>query len=162
MTLWCKPELQEMAFTVLGGDWCSGELAIRLLGARAESAPRSLLTRSPQHQGFFWPDHAPIVKVQNFITGLWFGPKTPWCWSDLAKRLLAYLWISRFLRQVEVTFSAFVLISNTHSFHFLQYFESHCRYFESTLRFDSLVPGLNQHQGVFWPDHHPNTKESFV
>ena len=25
---------------------------------------------------------------------------------------------------------------------------------------DSMVPGLNQHQGVFWPDH-PNTKESF-
>ena len=25
---------------------------------------------------------------------------------------------------------------------------------------DSLVPGLSQHQGVFWPDH-PNTKESF-
>ena len=25
---------------------------------------------------------------------------------------------------------------------------------------DSLVPGLNQHQGIFWPDH-PNTKESF-
>ena len=24
---------------------------------------------------------------------------------------------------------------------------------------DSLVPGLNQHQGVFWPDH-LNTKES--
>ena len=25
---------------------------------------------------------------------------------------------------------------------------------------DSLVPGLKQHQGVFWPDH-PNNKESF-
>ena len=25
---------------------------------------------------------------------------------------------------------------------------------------DSFVPGLNQHQGVFWPDH-PNTKEYF-
>ena len=25
---------------------------------------------------------------------------------------------------------------------------------------DSLLPELNQHQGVFWPDH-PNTKEYF-
>ena len=37
--------------------WCWGDLGKRLLGARAESAPRSLLSRSPQHQGVFWPDH---------------------------------------------------------------------------------------------------------
>ena len=34
--------------------------------------------------------------------------------------------------------SACVLIFNTHSFRFLHYFESHCRYFESTLRYDSI------------------------
>ena len=68
--------------------WCLGVLARRHLGARTESAPRSLLARSPQHQGVFWPDHTPVVNVPDFITGLWFGQKTPWCWGDLAKRLL--------------------------------------------------------------------------
>ena len=32
------------------------DLAKRLLGARAESAPRSLLASSPQDQGVFWPN----------------------------------------------------------------------------------------------------------
>ena len=36
---------------------CWGDLAKRLLGARAESAPRSLLARPPQHHGVFWPNH---------------------------------------------------------------------------------------------------------
>ena len=48
----------------------------------------------------------------------------------------SYLWISRFLRRVAVMSSACVSILNTHSFRFLHYFESHCRYFESTLRYD--------------------------
>ena len=55
MTSWCKQELQEMAFKVLGGD-----LAKRLLGADSALAPRSLLAKSPQNQGVFWPDHTPI------------------------------------------------------------------------------------------------------
>ena len=39
-----------------------GDLAKRLLGARAESsAPRSLLAKSPQHQGVFLPNQ----KSQN-------------------------------------------------------------------------------------------------
>ena len=43
MSPWCKLKLWEMmAFKVLWGD-----LAKRLLGAKAESAPRSLLARSP-------------------------------------------------------------------------------------------------------------------
>ena len=43
MTPWCKRELREMAFKVLGAD-----LAKRLLGADSALA---------WHQGFFWPDH---------------------------------------------------------------------------------------------------------
>ena len=59
--------------------WCWGDLDKRLLGADSALAPRSLLSRSPQHQGVFLSDHAPISKVPNVITGLWFGQKTPWC-----------------------------------------------------------------------------------
>ena len=68
--------------------WCWGDLDKRLLGADSALAPRSLLSRSPQHQGVFLSDHAPIVKVPNFIPGVWSGQKTPWCWGDLGKRLL--------------------------------------------------------------------------
>ena len=53
--------------------------------------------------------------------------------------LQAYMWISRFLRRVAVKSSACVLIFNTHSFRFLHYFESNCRYFESTLRYALLI-----------------------
>ena len=80
MTPWCKRELREMAFKVLGGD-----LAKRLLGVGVIWPKDSLVLIQPWHQGVFWPDHTPIVKVPNFITGLWFGQKTRWCWVDLAK-----------------------------------------------------------------------------
>ena len=58
-------DFREMAFKVLGGD-----LAKRLLGADLALAPRSLLVKSLQHQGVFWPDHTPIVKVPNLIPGV--------------------------------------------------------------------------------------------
>ena len=63
-----------MAFKVLGGD-----LAKRLRGADSALAPRSLLAKSPQNQGVFWPDHTPIV---NRYLILFQG-------HDLAKRLLS-------------------------------------------------------------------------
>ena len=48
-----------------------GDLDKRLLGARAESAPRSLLARSPQHQGVFWPDQkSQKLKFQVSFLGL--------------------------------------------------------------------------------------------
>ena len=51
--------------------WCWGDLGKRLLGARAESAPRSLLSRSPQHQGVFWPDQkSQKLKFQVSFLGL--------------------------------------------------------------------------------------------
>ena len=57
--------ISPFAFKVFGGD-----LAKRLLGADSALAPRSLLPRSPQHQGVFWPDHTPILKVPNLIPGV--------------------------------------------------------------------------------------------
>ena len=42
--------------------WCWGDLAKRLLGARAESPPRSLLAKSLQHQRVFWPNHPQTFK----------------------------------------------------------------------------------------------------
>ena len=46
-------------------------MAKRLLGARAESAPRSLLSRSPQHQGVFCPDQkSQKLKFQVSFLGL--------------------------------------------------------------------------------------------
>ena len=66
---------------------------------------------------------------------LWFSKKQ----GGSRGTALPYLSISRFLRRVTVTSSACVLIFNTHSFRFLHYFESHCRYFESTLRYALLT-----------------------
>ena len=51
--------------------WCWGDLGKRLLGARAESAPRSLLSRSPQHQGVFLSDQKfQKLKFQVSFLGL--------------------------------------------------------------------------------------------
>ena len=71
MTPWCKRELREMAYKALGGD-----LAKRLLGVGMIWPKDSLvliqplhqgvfLTRSPQQQGVFWPDHTPILKAEG-------------------------------------------------------------------------------------------------
>ena len=64
MTPWCKRELREMAFKVLGGD-----LAKRLLGARAETAPRSLLAKpkNPNLSHRFWPKYGFIPKPDWLI-----------------------------------------------------------------------------------------------
>ena len=76
-------DFRKMAFKVLRGD-----LAKRLLGVGVIWPNDSLVPGLNQHQGVFWPDHTPIVKVPNFIPGVWSGQKTPWCWGDLGKRLL--------------------------------------------------------------------------
>ena len=62
-----------MFFKVLGGD-----LAKRLLGVGVIWPKDSLVLIRPWHQGVFWPDHNPLVKVPNFIKEGY----------DLAKRLL--------------------------------------------------------------------------
>ena len=52
MTLWCKPELQEMAFKAFGGD-----LAQRLLGVGVIWPKDYLVLIQPWHQGVLWPAH---------------------------------------------------------------------------------------------------------
>ena len=64
-----------LVFFLIFGKWplkfWGGDLAKRLLGARAESAPRSLLSRSPQHQGVFCPDQkSQKLKFQVSFLGL--------------------------------------------------------------------------------------------
>ena len=61
--------------------WVLGVLGLakRLLGADSALAPRSLLARSPQHQGVFCPNHNPVIKLGTFTIGVWSGQKTPWC-----------------------------------------------------------------------------------
>ena len=55
---------REMAFKVFGDD-----LAKRLLGARAESAPRSLLARNPNTKESFGQTQNP--KNSNFKSAFW-------------------------------------------------------------------------------------------
>ena len=92
----------------------------------------------------------------------WFGPKTPWCWGGLDKRLLGVLFqrggLDKRLLGVRVVWTkdSLVLI-------------------QPWLAPRSLLSKPPQHQGVFCPNHpferehqgvfcsnHPNTKESFV
>ena len=51
-TPWCKRELREMAFKVMGGD-----LAKRLLGLGVIWLKDSFVLIQPWHKGVFWPDH---------------------------------------------------------------------------------------------------------
>ena len=58
--------------------WCWNDLVKSFLCARAESAPRSLLARSPQHQGVFWPNPKTKILSQLFGPIYWLIPKSDW------------------------------------------------------------------------------------
>ena len=82
----CRRVCSSMDKWLLGGFLIFGKWPLKFWGVIWPKD--SLVLGLNQHQGVFWPGHTPVVNVPHFITGLWFGQKTLWCWGDLAQSLL--------------------------------------------------------------------------